>query len=193
MKPELARAGYDMVAPQNPSVAPIDSPAPPQSSMYPDVEQATGAILGLMDQGKDVIVVCHSYAGTVGGEATGRVVAYEKARAMLPSVEGGSAKARGKLLWVVYVSAYVTLEQTSNWDCADLIYKNMGIVKPDGPLCDWFPFWSEKVRSHSSMTQARRSADSIHLRGIGWSSRAQREGLATDDVRDVGIRSDSLP
>ncbi|GKZ32065.1 hypothetical protein AbraIFM66950_001174 [Aspergillus brasiliensis] len=98
----LASQGYEVHTVHLPSVAPSDGPLPKPGSMYDDAEVIAGAIKRLVNQGKEVVVVAHSYGGTPasqsiqglvkkeGSEHAGGVVRLAYLTAVVPA-EGESA------------------------------------------------------------------------------------------------------
>ena len=131
---ELSSAGFRAVAIDRPGCRPLDDTNPPQESMYPDADLACRTIEDLLDAGDDVITLCHSYSGTVAGEAVGRVVSNR---------QGKEGTGKGRVLWMVYVGSYPVLENTACFDCGDKIFAALGATKPADP--SEFPFWDAKV------------------------------------------------
>ena len=66
----LADAGYDSVAVTLPSVNALQ----PVTTLQPDADAVKEVLSDLVGKGKDVIVVMHSYGGSVGTEAVGDLV-----------------------------------------------------------------------------------------------------------------------
>lgn len=131
---ELSSAGYRAVPINRPGCRPLDDTKPPQDSMYPDADLACRTIDELLDSGHDIITLCHSYAGTVAGEAVGRVVSNRQ------EMDGTG---KGRILWMVYVGSYPVLENTACFNCGDKIFAALGTPKPAGP--GEFPFWDAVV------------------------------------------------
>lgn len=139
LKAEIAP--LEVVALTLPGTVPLDDPRPALDSMYPDVELISKTISDLLDAGRDVIVLVHSYGGTPGGDAVGRIVAEQKQNTPAP----GS----GRILWMIYSSAYPTIEGVSCWDSGNRLFEAAGIPKPASPGA--MPGMEEKVRAPRSL------------------------------------------
>lgn len=73
----------------------------------PDVQRIRTAVQELLDDGKDVVLVMHSYGGVVGSEA---------AKYFLGDNENEGKKTRGKITRMVWVCAFVLPVGTSLMD-----------------------------------------------------------------------------
>ena len=112
----LSDYGYISVAVTVPS---IDS-APAVTSLQPDVNTLAVALTTLLGNDSDVIVVMHSYGGTVGIDAV------SKAFKELADTERIYGKESAKIKRLVYVTARVPLE-------GDTIFNMLDGVLVEGP------------------------------------------------------------
>ncbi|RAL04557.1 alpha/beta hydrolase [Aspergillus ibericus CBS 121593] len=97
---KVASQGYDIHAVRLPSVAPSAGPLPPPGTMYDDAAAIAREISRLVEQGKEVVVVAHSYGGTpasqsvqglVKREGAGGVVRLAYLAALVPSLGAPAA------------------------------------------------------------------------------------------------------
>ena len=96
----LSDHGYVSVAVTLPSV----NSSPAVTSLQPDVDTAAAALITILNNNSEVIVVMHSYGGMVGTDAVGKVV---KELADAGEISG---KESAKIKRLVYVAARVPLE-----------------------------------------------------------------------------------
>jgi pimeloyl-ACP methyl ester carboxylesterase len=90
--PLLTAHGYECKAVSLPSVGCELRGEEPIQNWDPDVEVIRLAILALLEAGKDVVLVVHSYGGTVGSEA-------------VKGLEVSTPTRRGKVVRLVYLAA----------------------------------------------------------------------------------------
>lgn len=115
----LADAGYESVAVTPRSV----NAKPPVTSLKPDADAVKEVITDLVEKGKDVIVVMHSYGGCVGTEAVGELV-------------DGNREYVSKIQRLVYLAAwYPPQGQSIAATCAGLA-PTIG----DPSVCSWSAF-----------------------------------------------------
>lgn len=86
--PQLQSAGYEVHTVEYPSVG----AEPPTKTMYDDADAVRAVLAPLIDAGRKVVLVVHSYGGLVGAEA----------------VRGLDEKQKEGILLLVYLSAFVT-------------------------------------------------------------------------------------
>lgn len=97
--PYLKKAGYETTALTLPSVG----AEPPVTSLDPDVEHIRRSIIPLLDDGKEVVVVMHSYGGQAG---TGSLRGLSKPEREKNGEGGG-------VLGLVYLTAWLLPEGQS--------------------------------------------------------------------------------
>lgn len=97
--PYLRDSGYDVTAIDLPSVG----AEPPIQSLQPEIDRIRGVILPLLDRGKNVIVVMHSYAGVAGSSALFGLSRNDRLAANLP----------GGVTALVYLCAWMVPEGAS--------------------------------------------------------------------------------
>lgn len=94
---KLKDASYDALIPTLPS---LDNPDPTSATCAKDADAVRAAILPLLDEGKDVIVLAHSYGGIpAAGAAHGLSVETRKKQGQ-----------KGGVIGLVYASAFVVPE-----------------------------------------------------------------------------------
>jgi len=99
----LATAGFTAEAVGHPSIG----AEPPTKGLADDVENFRARLLRLVDgEGKDVVVVCHSYGGCVGACAVNGLGAVQRAR------EGK----KGGVVMVAFMTAFAIPEGRSLLD-----------------------------------------------------------------------------
>lgn len=102
----LTSSGYELDAVSLPSVGAETRNEAPVKSWDPDVEAVRKAVLSHLDQGKDVILVCHSYGGAPASQA----------------VRGLSKKAReeqgrqGAVIRIVYIAGLLVKIGSYLWE-----------------------------------------------------------------------------
>ncbi|PYH92589.1 alpha/beta-hydrolase [Aspergillus ellipticus CBS 707.79] len=74
----VASQGYEIHAVRLPSVAPSSGPLPQPGTMYDDAAAIAREIAKLVDQGKEVIVVAHSYGGVPASQSIQGLVKKER-------------------------------------------------------------------------------------------------------------------
>ncbi|RDW75805.1 hypothetical protein BP5796_06626 [Coleophoma crateriformis] len=89
----LEKAGYEVKGVNLPSVG----ASPHHTSNEQDVQAIRNALNPILSSGKDVVVVMHSYGGTIGSEALGEYVA---------DLEKGEKPGRGKVVRMVFCTAF---------------------------------------------------------------------------------------
>jgi len=89
----LNAAGFPAEAVGHPTIG----AEPPNKGLYDDVENFRSRLVTLADEGKDLVVVCHSYGGCVGACAVKDLGAVQRAR------DGR----QGGVVMVVFMSAIV--------------------------------------------------------------------------------------
>ncbi|KAJ0107762.1 prolyl aminopeptidase [Diaporthe amygdali] len=94
----LSDHGYPSVAVTTPTVG----SDPPATTMDVDTDAVAAAVGEVLDAGKDVILMMHSYGGGPGTEATGKI-AEELLRA-------GPGEGKGKIKRLIYVAAFIPIE-----------------------------------------------------------------------------------
>lgn len=90
--------GYPSVAVRTPSVG----SDPPATTRAVDTDAVSAAVTKILDAGKDVILLMHSYAGGPGTEAAGKIAE--------ECLRGESGEANGRIKRLVYVAAFVPIE-----------------------------------------------------------------------------------
>jgi pimeloyl-ACP methyl ester carboxylesterase len=93
---KLAEAGYDSVAPALPS----SGSTPPTPDWSADIEVIQKTVLGLVEKGRDVVVVMHSFSGMTGGTALEGLDKESRVAKGLP----------GQVIRLVYVVAFLVPE-----------------------------------------------------------------------------------
>ena len=88
-----------------PSSVPVTDTTTPPQTLDKDVDYAVAELEKVLDAGEDVIIVCHSYGGIVGGDIVGKVI--EKRG------RGETSSESGQVLWMVYLTAYPAVENKS--------------------------------------------------------------------------------
>jgi len=126
VRAELSKAGFRSTAVDLPNIVPLKDPKPAANSIFPDVDVVYNAIAEVLAEGDDVIPVCHSYGGMVMTETVGRLVADGKTR----------GESSGRILWIVYISAYPSLEELSLFGNAIPILNELGIEMKTVPYWD---------------------------------------------------------
>ena len=79
---ELEKAGYEFVAP----ALPCSGSVPPTPDWSADVDIIRGTVSALVEKGRDVVVVMHSFSGMTGGTALDGL---DKESRMSKQLEGG--------------------------------------------------------------------------------------------------------
>ncbi|KAF9879221.1 hypothetical protein CkaCkLH20_03454 [Colletotrichum karsti] len=102
IREELHRRGWETRATTNVSVG----SEPPTKGMYDDAASARAVIEELADQGRQVVLVAHSYGGVVGAEAV-KGLGYKQRAA-----EGNT----GGVIVMLYVAAFVAPVGASIWN-----------------------------------------------------------------------------
>jgi hypothetical protein len=117
MTDALANAGFPIVNIQHKS---LDSPNAKQADAHKDAANIVQAIKPLIDQGKDIVLICHSYGGVPLGEAC-----------------KGLAKKQGAggIVGLIWMTAFICKEGVSLFNC-------LGDA--------WPPFIEENVSLNSS-------------------------------------------
>ncbi|KAE8445584.1 hypothetical protein EG329_013217 [Mollisiaceae sp. DMI_Dod_QoI] len=122
----LEKAGYTWHGVTLPSVG----ASPQVQSFNPDADAARAVLEKVLSSGKDVVLVCHSYAGIAGSEA---VAEYVK------SLESGQKQGYGKIKRLVYCCAFALPEGASLLSVLQFkplpwfILDEEDIVKPNNP------------------------------------------------------------
>lgn len=91
---KLCSQGYTTIAPSLPSIGGTTTPLP---GLAEDVQAIRTVLKNLVDEGKDVILLCHSYGGVVGSCAVEGLDTATRKKNVLP---GGVSK-------VIYMSAFM--------------------------------------------------------------------------------------
>lgn len=115
---------------------------PPLDSMKPDVDAVVSVVTPILDQGEDVVLVVHSYGGTVGTQASGLIFDDSKGKS-----------SRGKLRRLVYISAWVPKEGEGNFGPQE-------VVKDHDAL-----YWDFEVGKSAWMTSNSSYTTHHRLRG----------------------------
>jgi pimeloyl-ACP methyl ester carboxylesterase len=102
----LTSAGYEVEAVSLPSVGTVERGEPATTSFQPDVDAIRKAILSHIDQGKDVIVVMHSYGGIPGSHAVQG----------LSKDERQAAGKKGSVVKLIYIAAMLWKAGTAVWE-----------------------------------------------------------------------------
>ncbi|RDW82484.1 alpha hydrolase-16 [Coleophoma cylindrospora] len=89
----LEKAGYEVKGVNLPSIG----ASPHHTSNEQDVQAIRNVLNPILSSGKDVVVIMHSYGGTVGSEALGEYVA---------DMEKGEKPGRGKVVRMVFCTAF---------------------------------------------------------------------------------------
>lgn len=144
----LKAHGYNTVAPALASV--IENGAPIPETMQPDIDVVRKAVMDVLDDGSDVIVVTHSYGGLPGSAA-------------LEGLDPATRKKQGFQTSVVALAGISTFFQPVGWTAADGREQNPPqIADPSGkatmPLKDPEPYhWfyhdlpKEEAEKYTSM------------------------------------------
>lgn len=107
----LTKAGY-----QSEAVATVSpNSEPPTTSHDADVEAITSVITPILDKGEDVILVMHSFGGTIGSEAAGKI------HQTVPYSGTTGSGGKGKILRLIYVTAWVTFENEGSTNPSDIV------------------------------------------------------------------------
>jgi pimeloyl-ACP methyl ester carboxylesterase len=93
---KLEKAGYESIAPALPSSGSV----PPTSDWTADVDIIRRTVSDLVEKGRDVIVVMHSFSGMTGGTA---LAGLEKESRVSKQLEGGVVR-------LIYVVAFLVPE-----------------------------------------------------------------------------------
>jgi alpha-beta hydrolase superfamily lysophospholipase len=93
---ELETAGYESVTPALPSSGSV----PPTRDWSADVEVIRGTVSELVEKGRDVVVVMHSFSGMTGGTA---LHGLDKESRMSKQLEGG-------VIRLIYMVAFLVPE-----------------------------------------------------------------------------------
>jgi pimeloyl-ACP methyl ester carboxylesterase len=93
---ELAKAGYESVAPALPSSGSV----PPNPDWCADVDVIRKTVLDLIDKERDVVVVMHSFSGMTGGTALDGL---DKESRISKDLKGGVSR-------LIYVVAFIVPE-----------------------------------------------------------------------------------
>ncbi|KAF3396162.1 hypothetical protein F1880_007286 [Penicillium rolfsii] len=91
----LSKRGHESEAIALPSVG---TPEPAKSGLHADIAHVNGVLRALADQGRQVIVVMHSYGGMVGAGAVEGLGYAQRSQAGLP----------GGVIMMVWLAAFVT-------------------------------------------------------------------------------------
>jgi pimeloyl-ACP methyl ester carboxylesterase len=90
----LQDAGFNVVCPR---LMTNNGASPPNHTLDDDIAQIRNMVLKELDRGHDVLVLMHSYGGVVGSYA-------------LAGIDEQATKGKGKVRRMVYMSAFVPLE-----------------------------------------------------------------------------------
>ena len=90
----LREAGFEVIIPQHKSVS-KDLKSDPGSAMQKDAAALADILRQILSDGKDVILLMHSYGGVCGCDAVGMVV------------EDSPPTASGRILRLVFLAAHV--------------------------------------------------------------------------------------
>ncbi|OJZ83229.1 hypothetical protein ASPFODRAFT_210058 [Aspergillus luchuensis CBS 106.47] len=100
----IASQGYEIHTVRLPSVGPSDGPLPEPGTMYDDAAAIAREIERLVEQGKEVVVVAHSYGGTPASQSIQGLIKRE------------GSKDAGGVVRLAYMTAVVPPEGRSTAD-----------------------------------------------------------------------------
>lgn len=102
---KLSSSGYEVHAVTTKSVGAPE----PLKNLDPDVAATSDVILPLAEQGKEILVIAHSYGGVVATESLGPLAKKKRE----------SVSRTGGVIGIVYLAAHVLLEGQSLLDLAN--------------------------------------------------------------------------
>jgi pimeloyl-ACP methyl ester carboxylesterase len=130
----LATAGLRAITVDLPSTTHLDDTRPPQASFLPDVQAIRATVEAVLDTGDDVVVVAHSYAGVITGEAIGLLLLADEDNKQEQEGDEKDKKqhhhhlfhrgdkesgGKGRIRWLVYLAAYPVPKGVAMWNVGD--------------------------------------------------------------------------